>query len=172
MKEVFMKVYLASDHVGFAIKDKLKAFLTTNGYEVVDCGATSFDKDDDYPDFISIAAKAVSEDLQSRGIIFGGSGQGEAIVANKFKGVRCALFYSPAIPTQAADISGRVSHDPLEIIRLTREHNDANMLSIGARFVQDEDVLKIATMWLEAAFTNEPRHMRRIEKIKKLENEI
>jgi ribose 5-phosphate isomerase B len=164
-----MKVYLASDHVGFQLKEKLQSFLEKKGYEVVDCGAETFDKDDDYPDFISKAAKAVSEDPDSRGIIFGGSGQGEAMVANKFKNVRCALFYSQAIPTQAADITGRVSSDPLEMIRLTREHNDANMLSLGVRFVREEDVFEMVSIWLEAPFSKEERHVRRIEKIKKLE---
>jgi len=164
-----MKVYLASDHVGFTIKNKLKSFLSEKGYTVEDCGADEYDKDDDYPDFISKAAQGVSNDLSSKGIVFGGSGQGEAIVANKFKNVRCALYYSSATPSQAADITGRVSADPYEMIRLTREHNDANMLSIGARFVNEEEVLKIVQMWLETPFTNEERHARRIEKIKKIE---
>src|SRR5689334_8277236 len=135
-----MKVYLASDHVGFELKNKLRDFLQKKNYEVIDCGAETFDKDDDYPDFISRAAENVSKDPESRGIIFGGSGQGEAIVANKFKNVRCALFYSPAVPTHEADVTVRVSTDPLEMIRLTRKHNDANMLSIGMRFVHEEDI--------------------------------
>ena len=164
-----MKIYLASDHVGFQLKDKLKTFLQTKGFEVKDCGAEVFDKDDDYPDFISKAAEEVAKDPKARGIIFGGSGQGEAIVANKFKNVRCALFYSPAAPTKAADITGRVSSDPLEIIKLTREHNDANMLSIGVRFVNEEDVFKAVSMWLDAPFSNHERHVRRIEKIKAIE---
>lgn len=164
-----MKVYLASDHVGFQLKSKLREFLSAKGYDVEDCGATDFDKDDDYPDFISIAAGKVSKDPASRAIIFGGSGQGEAIVANKFKNVRCALFYSPAIPTHAMDVTGRMSNDPLEIIKLTREHNDANVLSIGVRFVQEEDIFKVVLLWLETPFPNHERHVRRIEKIKKIE---
>lgn len=164
-----MKVYLASDHVGFALKTKLKPFLEEKGYEVIDCGANVLDKDDDYPDFISQAAAEVSKDPNSRGIVMGGSGQGEAMVANKYKNVRCALFYSPAIPKQAADITGRVSEDPLEMIRLTREHNDANMLSLGVRFVTEEAAMQVVAMWLEAPFSNHERHARRIEKIKRLE---
>lgn len=164
-----MKVFLASDHVGFDLKAKLGSLLKEKGYDVTDCGATTLDVNDDYPDFISSAAAAVSKDPTSRGIIFGGSGQGEAIVANKFKGVRCALFYSEAVPTQAADITGRRSSDPLEMIRLTREHNDANMLSIGVRFVTEEEVFKVVTLWLMAPFSGQERHARRIEKIKKIE---
>lgn len=164
-----MKVYLATDHVGFELKEKIKKFLTEEGYEVGDCGAFEYNPDDDYPDFISKAAEAVSNDLSSRAIIFGGSGQAEAMVANKYKGVRCALFYSPVVPARAADITGRKSDDPFEMIRLTREHNDANILSLGVRFLTDEDALKAVKMWLSAPFTEEERHVRRIEKIKKIE---
>src|SRR2546429_356366 len=97
-----MKVFLATDHTGVELKNKVLEFLQKEGYEAVDCGAYTYDKDDDYPDFIGKAAEEVSRDPEnSRGIIFGGSGQGEAMVANKYKGVRCALFYTPALPTQA-----------------------------------------------------------------------
>src|SRR5574342_352342 len=123
-----MKVYLATDHAGFEFKEQIKTFLQEKGWDVEDCGAFEYDKDDDYPDFISKAAEAVAKDPNARGIIFGGSGQGEAMLANKFKNVRCNLFYAPAIPNQAADITGRTSSDPYEMLRLTREHNDANML--------------------------------------------
>src|SRR5258708_4936803 len=105
-----MKIYLATDHTGLELKNKVKEFLKQKDYDVEDCGAYQFEKDDDYPDFIGKAAEAVSKDLEhSRGIIFGGSGQGEAMVANKFKGVRCALFYAKAIPAQAVDAAGRES---------------------------------------------------------------
>src|ERR1022692_1938003 len=134
-----MKVYLATDHTGLEIKDKVKAFLQKEGYDVHDCGAFEYDKNDDYPDFISKAAEAVSYDQSSKGIIFGGSGQGEAMVANKFKGVRCALFYTPVLAIQAINIEGRRSTDPFEMLRLTREHNMANMLSIGVRFIHEDD---------------------------------
>ena len=168
-----MKVYLASDHVGFELKKKLKDFLEKEGFKVDDCGAYEFDKDDDYPDFISKAAEAVSQDPEnSRGIIFGGSGQAEMMVANKFKGVRCALFYAATPPVRAADITGRMSTDPYEMIRLTREHNNANMLSIGVRFVTDEEALKIVLLWLKQPFPGDERHVRRIEKIKKIEEKI
>ena len=165
-----MKVYLATDHAGFELKEKVKESLQKEGFDVEDCGAFSFDKNDDYPDFISKAAEKVSEDPEnSRGIIFGSSGQGEAMVANKFKNVRCALFYTPVVPAHNVDISGRTSEDQFEMIKLTREHNDANMLSLGAKILKEEDALKAAILWLNAPFTNEERHVRRIEKIKKLE---
>lgn len=165
-----MKIFLATDHAGFELKEKVKKFLQGQGYDVTDCGALSFDKEDDYPDFISQAAEAVSKNPQnSRGIIFGGSGQGEAIVANKYKNVRAVVFYTPAIPAQAADATGRQSSDPFEIIRLSREHNDANILSLSARFLEEEDALKAVKLWLETPFPAEERHKRRVEKIKEIE---
>ena len=165
-----MKVYLAADHAGFELKEKVKQFLLTNGYEIEDCGANSLDPNDDYPDFISKAAAAVSADPEnSHGIIFGGSGQAEAMVANKFKGVRCALFYATIAPHGAADITGRTSDDPFEMIRLTKEHNNANILSIGARFVSEEEANLAAKFWLDTDFKNEERHVRRINKIKEIE---
>jgi ribose 5-phosphate isomerase B len=166
-----MKVFLATDHTGLELKEKLKKFLTDKGYIVEDCGAYTYDKDDDYPDFIAKAAEGVSKDPEnSRGIIFGGSGQGEAMVANKFKGVRCAVFYTPAVPTSAADITGRMSTDPFEMLRLTREHNNANMLSLGFRFLREDDIFNAVEMWLTAPGAAAERHVRRIDKIKKIEN--
>lgn len=164
-----MKVYLATDHAGFELKNKVAEFLRKEGFEVKDCGPFSYDKDDDYPDFISKAAQKVSEDPESFGIIFGGSGQGEAIVANKFKNVRCALFYGPAIPPIATDITGKESDDPFEMLRLTREHNNSNMLSIGVRFITEADALNAIKLFLSSKYSGEERHARRIEKIKKIE---
>lgn len=166
-----MKVYLATDHAGFELKEKVKEFLKSEGYEVEDCGALAFDAEDDYPDFISKAAESVSKDPENnKGIIFGGSGQAEMMVANKFKGVRCALFYAAVAPVRAADVTGRTSTDLYEMIRLSREHNNANMLSIGVRFVTDNEALKVAKLWLNEPFPGHERHVRRIEKIKKIEN--
>jgi len=167
-----MKVFLATDHTGLELKEKIKLHLTQNGYEVEDCGAYEYDKDDDYPDFISKAARGVSKNQEGRGIIFGGSGQGEAIVANKFKGVRCALFYTPVVPIHAADITGRISSDPYEMLRLTREHNDANMLSLGFRFLKEEDVMRAIDIFLNEPFTKIERHARRVEKIKEIEKNV
>lgn len=166
-----MKIYLGADHAGFELKEKIKAYLTENKFEVEDCGAFTFDKNDDYPDFIGKVGEAVSKDPEnSRGIIFGGSGQAEMVTANKFKGVRCALFYGPAVPIGAADVTGRISTNPYEIVRLTREHNDSNVLSIGARFVKDDEAIKVVTKWLNEPFPGDERHIRRINKIKDIEN--
>lgn len=165
-----MKIYLGTDHAGFDFKENIKKFLTERGYEIEDCGAFTFDKNDDYPDFISKAAKGVSENPEnSRGIIFGGSGQAEMMIANKFKGVRCALFYSASIPVRAVDVTGRISTDPYEMIRLTREHNDANILSLGVRFITDDEAIKVIKLWLETPFSGDERHIRRINKIKEIE---
>lgn len=167
-----MKVYLATDHAGFPLKEHVKTFLEKKGYDVEDCGAYAFDKHDDYPDFISKAAAGVSYDPASCGIIFGGSGQAEAIVANKFPHVRCALFYAAVAPIHDADVTGRKSSDPLEMIRLTREHNDANMLSLGARFLTEKETEKVVSLWLETSFSNDERHARRIAKVAKIEKEF
>lgn len=165
-----MKVYLAADHAGFELKEKVKQFLSNAGYGIDDCGANVLDTNDDYPDFISKAAEKVSTDPEnSKAIIFGGSGQAEAMVANKFPKVRCALFYAPVAPHSAADVTGRKSDDPFEMIKLSREHNNANILSIGARFVTEEEANLAAKIWLDTSFKNEERHVRRINKIKELE---
>lgn len=166
-----MKIFLASDHAGFDLKEKVKTYLQNKGYEIEDCGAYELNIDDDYPDFIGKASEGVSKNPQSRGIIFGGSGQAEAMVANKFPNVRCALFYAPSVPVLPADITGRISTDPFEMIRLTREHNDANMLSLGARFLKEEEVFKIVNMWIGTPFSNDARHVRRLDKIKQIEND-
>ena len=164
-----MKVYLATDHAGLEIKNKVIEYLKELGHEPEDCGAFEYDKNDDYPDLISNAARKVSENPNSFGIVFGGSGQGEQIVANKFKGVRCALFYSPALPAQAIDINGNKSTDEFEMLKLTRAHNDSNMLSLGIRFLTEEQILKAVKIFLESPFPGDERHTRRIEKIKNLE---
>lgn len=166
-----MKIFLASDHTGFEIKEKVKEFLQVKNYEVVDCGAYAYNPEDDYPDFMAKAAAGVAADPEnSFGIIFGGSGQGEAMVANKFKGVRCALFYSKEAPTEAVDIKGTASTDPFEILKLTKQHNHANMLSIGVRFLKEEDIFRAIEIWLATGVSNEPRHLQRIEKIKQIES--
>jgi ribose 5-phosphate isomerase B len=166
-----MKVYLATDHAGFDLKETIKAFLLEKNFAVEDCGALIFDKDDDYPDFISKAAEQVSKDPENAmGIVFGGSGQAEMMVANKFKNVRCALFYTTAIPVGAADVTGRKSTDPYEMIRLTREHNNANMLSLGARLLTDEEAQKAVKLFLTTVFPKDERHVRRIDKIKVIES--
>ncbi len=166
-------IYLGSDHGGFQLKEKIKDWLNEWGMEFEDMGATQFDPADDYPDTVKLVAEAVSKDPdKSRGIVIGGSGQAEMMLANKFSGVRCALFYGPAVPVEAVDIKGRKSMDPFEIIRLTREHNNSNMISIGARFVKETDTQKALHKWLQEPFSENARHVRRINKILEIEKEI
>ncbi len=167
-----MKIYLGTDHAGFELKEKVKDFLLKARYEVVDCGAESFDKNDDYPVFVGKAAREVSRDPVNRGVIFGGSGQGEAMAANKYKNVRCALFYAPRIASSAVDVTGRKSSDEFEMIRLARTHNDANMLSLSTRFLKEEEAIRAVEIFLETPFSNELRHRRRIEEIKEIEEII
>ena len=143
-------VYLATDHAGFALKNILATYLRdTLHCDVVDCGAHSLDDADDYPDTIAIAARKISENPTAKAIILGGSGQGEAMVANRFPNVRATVYYG--------------GDD--EILALSREHNDANVLSLGARFLDDDAAKKAVSKWLSGEFTNEPRHQRRIKKI-------
>lgn len=156
-----MKIYLATDHAGFEMKESVKKYLEDKGYEVVDFGAFTYDEGDDYPDFVRPCAEAVAGDEGSFGIIFGGSGQGEAMIANRVSGVRCAVWYGSAtvIPAQAGISDGK------SIVELAREHNNANILSIGARFVSDSEVKEAVEVFLNTEFSGEGRHVRRIEKI-------
>lgn len=160
-----MKIYLATDHAGFELKEKLKAYLSSLGHDVVDKGALAFDAQDDYPDFIRPCAEAVATEAGSFGIILGGSGQGEAICANRVKGIRAAVFYGPMLPVGAADVSGRESTDPFELITLAREHNNANVLSLGARFLTEETAKKAAKLFVEGVFPGAERNIRRITKL-------
>lgn len=146
-----MQIYFATDHAGFTLKEKLVPYVRdVLGYEVVDCGAYSLDAEDDYPEFIKKAAEAVSQNpTDIHAIILGGSGAGEAMVANKFPHVRAAQYYG----------------GNTEIVRLSRVHNDANMLSLGARFVTDDEAQEVVALWLATPFSNEERHIRRINEI-------
>lgn len=165
-----MKIFIASDHTGFEIKEKVKNYLLGKHYEVRDCGAFRFDPEDDYPQFMHEAAEGVSANPDTdRGILLGGSGQGEAMVANKSKGVRCALFYTPTVATSAINIEGATSEDPYSIVGLTREHNGANMLSFGIRFLTEDQILKAIDVWLHAPDPSNERHIRRIQQIKEIE---
>lgn len=151
-----MKVYLATDHAGFELKEKIKTFLQEKGYDVEDCGAHTVDPQDDYPDFISRAAEKISQNSDDKAIIFGGSGQGEAMVANKFPHVRAMVF----------------NCENLELIPLGREHNNANMLSIGARFVSEAVAKQAVEVFLATAFPGDERHVRRLEKMKVIEDQL
>ena len=143
-----MKIHVATDHAGLELKEKVKLYLSDLNYEVIDHGAYEYDALDDYPDFIFPCANAVSNDPESKGIILGGSGQGEAMAANRVKGVRAAVFYN----------------GPDEIIKLSRQHNNANILSLGARFMSEEEMYKIIEVWLSTDFEY-GRHQKRIEKL-------
>ena len=144
-----MKIYIGTDHAGFELKEKLKIFLSNMGHTFLDKGAFSFDQNDDYPDFIKPVAEAVSSDEGSLGIVLGKSGQGEAMAANKTHGIRCAVYYG----------------GPLDIPMLARKHNNANILSLGAGFLSDDEAKQAVKIFIETPFSNEERHERRINKI-------
>ena len=143
-----MKIYIAADHAGFKLKNYLKNQLLADGYDIEDCGAFDFDPLDDYPDFIIPAAEKVANQPNSRGIIIGGSGQGEAMAANRIQGVRAAVYYD----------------GPIDIVKLSRLHNNANILSLGARFLSVERATEILNIWLAEKFEGE-RHENRINKL-------
>jgi len=143
-----MKIHIATDHAGLDLKNIIRDFLISKGHEVTDHGAHEYDALDDYPDYIFPCAEAVASDLESRGIILGGSGQGEAMAANRVKGVRAAVFYN----------------GPVEIVKLSREHNNANILSLGARFMTEDEIYDVIELWLDEPFGG-GRHQRRIDKL-------
>ncbi len=148
-----MKIYIGSDHAGYELKEKLKEYIKELGYELEDKGAFSLVPTDDYPDYIIPVAEAVAENSESLGIILGGSGEGEQISANKVDGIRAIEYYG----------------GNLEIVKLGREHNNANILSLGARFINEEEAKNAVKIFLVTPFSNEERHIHRIEKIKEQE---
>jgi ribose 5-phosphate isomerase B len=140
-----VRVYLGSDHAGFELKAKLIEHLGDQGVEAVDVGATSYDPDDDYPPFCLETARRVVAEPGSLGIVIGGSGNGEQIAANKVKGCRCALAWST------------------ETARLGRQHNNAQVMGIGARMHSVEQAIEIVDAFVHTPFSEEPRHQRRID---------
>lgn len=155
MNSSIKTIVIATDHAGFTLKEGIKSFLEGKGYSVLDVGAHGLTEGDDYPTYMTAAAMKVAQDLtgSTRGVIFGGSGEGEAMVANRFPGVRATVWYG----------------GNEEIIKLSREHNDANILSIGARFVEEADAKKAVEMWLTTPFSGDERHARRNEQIDNIE---
>lgn len=139
-----VRIYLGSDHAGFALKNKVADRMRALGHDVRDCGATTFDPDDDYPAYCFDAAERAVADAGSLAIVFGGSGNGEAIAANKVRGARCGLAHSE------------------DTARLAREHNDANVLSLGARIVSEADAIRFAEIFVATPFSGDARHARRI----------
>ncbi len=160
-----MNIALATDHAGYEQLGMLLEYLESLGYICHNYGPKVMDPEDDYPDFIFAAARAVANGECERGIIFGGSGQGEAMAANRVKGVRCAVFYGAVKAQAAIDAQGTVSDDPYVMLRLSREHNDANVLSLGARFLTMDEVKDACKLWLELPDANAERHLRRIQKL-------
>lgn len=156
-----MKIFVGSDHAGYGHKEKLKIFLKDLGYEVEDKGAYEYDENDDYPDYIIPVAREISmHPNDTRGIVLGGSGQGEAMAANKFRHVRAIVYYGEA--------KYIVRDGEESIVRLSREHNDANVLSIGARFVTEQEMKRVVHEWLETKFKINERHTRRIAKVERI----
>jgi ribose 5-phosphate isomerase B len=152
-----MKIFIGTDHAGFGLKEVLVEHLKTKGHEVIDKGAYKFDEADDYPDFIIPVAEEISKDpVNSKGVVFGATGQGEAMVANRFPNVRAAVYYGEA---------DCVVDDDADVILRSRVHNDANVLSLGARYLTEEQMINAVDQWLETPFTGIERHARRIQKI-------
>ena len=150
-----MTIYIASDHAGYELKKVLVGHLERMGHVVIDKGPDKYDPDDDYPDFVALVAEGVAAekvddlDEETFGVVLGGSGQGEAMEANRLLGVRAAVYYGGA----------------LDIIKLARSHNDANILSLGARFISEEEARIATDLFLETPFSGEERHKRRIVKL-------
>jgi ribose 5-phosphate isomerase B len=142
-----VRVYLGSDHAGLELKTALIGWLREAGHEPVDCGPASYDPEDDYPGYVMRAAQGVVGDPGSLGIVIGGSGNGEQIASNKIPGVRAALAWTT------------------ETAQLARQHNDANVLSLGARMYPLEDALGFAKVFVETPFSGEARHARRLAEI-------
>src|SRR3989338_4935622 len=144
-----MKIYFAGDHAGFELKKDLMEYVKGFGYEVEDLGPFTYDVNDDYPDFVIPLAKRIASEPDSRGVITAGSGQGEVMAANRIRGVRAAVYYG-----------GRT-----DVVKVAREHNNANILSIGARFCTEEQAKEAVKLWLETPFSGDERHVRRLQKI-------
>lgn len=146
-----MKIAMGADHAGYELKETLRKYLEQQGYEVIDCGPHVLQPGDDYPDYAAPAALMVADGEADRGIVVCDSGIGVDIVANKIPGVRSALVHDEGLA------------------KLTREHNDTNVLALGAMFLSTEQAERIARIWLETEFSHAERHERRIEKIKHIE---
>ncbi len=147
-----MKIHLGCDHAGFELKEKVAQYLKSKGHEVIDHGAKTYDALDDYPVFCFLAAKGAAQDPSSLAIVMGGSGNGEQIAANKIKGVRAALAWS------------------VETAKLAREHNNANVMGIGGRMHSESESLAIVDAFINTNFSNDERHMRRINQLSEYEN--
>lgn len=149
-----MKILLGADHAGFVLKNRVKDFLINEGFDVEDLGAHVLVADDNYPEImLPVAMRIVGAMDDTKAIVFGKSGNGEAIICNRLPGVRAAVYHGKN----------------LEIVRLSREHNDANVLSIGAGFVEEEEAIEAVRVWISTPFNKEPRHVKRIEMLDNIE---
>jgi ribose 5-phosphate isomerase B len=156
-----MRVVFAADHAGYPLKEILKPFVESLGYEVEDVGAFALNMNDDYPVFVMAAAREVAKDSANiRGIVVGGSGQGEAFAANRIKGVRAVVYYGEPARKQT-DAEGK----QIDMITSTRDHNDSNFLSLGGRFLSEDEAKEVVKKWLIAPFSGAERHVRRIAMI-------
>jgi ribose 5-phosphate isomerase B len=160
-----MKIALATDHAGFEQMKALREYLEERGHECLYFGPEKLRPSDDYPPYIFKAAEAVASGICERGIVMGGSGQGEAMAANRIKGVRCAVFYGPAVARRPVDAEGDISRDPYEILKLERQHNDSNLLSLAARFLSLKEMEHAVELWIKTPFGGQERHRRRIEQL-------
>lgn len=147
-------IYLAADHGGYILKNILVEYLKSKNISCKDMGPHLYEAEDDYPDFIIPAAERVASEAGSLGIILGGSGTGEALAANKVKGIRAALYYG----------------GPVSIVMGSKIHTNANVLSLGAKHLTEEEAKNVVQLWLDTQFTEEERHVRRIEKVSNYEN--
>lgn len=156
-----MKIFIASDHAGFEMKNNLKNYLVdlNLGYEVVDMGPLVEEPNDDYPDYVMPLAESVAQNKGSMGIILGGSGQGEAMCANRVSRVRAGVFYGQEFKKEGVE-----GTDSFEIVKLMRKHNDANILSLGARFLTIDEAKFACELFLSTKFSGDERHLRRLSK--------
>ncbi len=149
-----MKLLVASDHAGYEMKNKIVTFLKDEGFDVEDMGAHVYNKDDDYPKImIPVAMRVVSDPDTTRAIILGKSGNGEAMISNRFPGIRAAVYHGKN----------------LEIIRLAREHNNANILSLAAGFIEEEEALQAVKLFIATPFSGESRHVKRNDMLDNIE---
>ncbi len=148
-----MKIIVASDHAGFELKNKIRDFLIERGHQVKDMGPDVYNPEDDYPELLLPVAMELVNHPENLAIVFGKSGQGEAIICNRLPGVRAVVYYGKN----------------MDIIRLSREHNNANVLSIGAGFVEEDEAIEAVKLWLVTPFSNDERHMRRNEMLDAIE---
>ena len=157
------KIFIASDHSGFALKELLVGYLQTQGHDVVDMGPVTLEDGDDYPVLINPCAEAVAQSEGiALGVVIGSSGEGEAMVANRIPSVRATVFYGEGRATASVDAEGSPATDGYDIVRVARMHNDANILSLGARFITEDQAKKAVDIFLSTAFSTNERHQRRV----------